>query len=231
MEPQSFKHGNPSNKQRGLITAGLLLLSVALLAGLTWIVLDNLKADPSNETGSILATETDLEAQLLQQKTELADKTSQLEEASTEIDNLNNTVISTTARMNSVMATQSAQQAAYDLLAASLESNKTTYQQDQDQLAQLQSKLMCDNSANFTADFTSNNTLSNSLKTFIGKIGGNSTYASWDVLWPNSKNAIHRITVYQDGRSFTNVFIAYFDEKGFSNKGVFWVNRACWLEK
>ena len=231
MESQTSKMVNPPDKLRAVIVAVLIFLFIILIIGLGWIYLDNFQAAQSLEVGSSLGTETALQAQILQQDADIADKSSRLEEAAATINNLNSALTTLTTQTNDALATQTSQKNTNGLLAASNESYKTIYQEYQAQINQIQAELMCDNSSSFKADYGSNYTLSNSLKKFIGDIGGNFAYASWDFLWPNSKNAVHRITVHQDGRSFTNIFIAYFDEKDFSKKGVFWVNRACWLDK
>ncbi len=136
-----------------------------------------------------------------------------------------------TAQITDSLATQTALRNENDLLAASNETLNTTNQQDQEMIGQIQTELICDNSSNFKADYRSNYTMADALKAFIGDLGGNFAQASWDFLWSGSKNTIHRITVIQDSRSFTNIFLVYFDEKDFSTKGVFWINRACWLDK
>jgi hypothetical protein len=231
MESRTPKIPTSSGRLRLLMITALLILFVGLTASLGWIYFDSLEGDNPLGTAPLTETTSVSQNQLLQQQAELSDKAGRLEQANATIAALTSTVNSLTVQLQSAIATQTTQINTIDLLAASIESFKTTYQQDQDQLHQIQAELMCDNAGYFKADYSSNASLSNSLKAFIGQIGGNTTYATWDLLWPNSKNATHRITVHQDGRSFTNVFIVYFNEKDFSNKGVFWVNRGCWLDK
>ncbi len=222
---------NPTRSSRVLIISGLIILFAASLMGVAWIYLANTNAVDPSGSQLIFETETALSAQVQQQKTEIAEKALQVESGTTTIDQLNATLASLTHQRDSALATQTAQKTISDLLAASLESYKATYEQDQASIAQIQSELTCDNTNYFKPDYTSNITLSKSLKYFISEIGGNFTYATWELLFPSSKNAIHRVIVHQDNRSFTNVFIVYFDETDFSTKGVFWINRACWLDK
>jgi TolA-binding protein len=231
METQASKSYQLTSKLRLRILTILVVLSIAVLIGFGWISFENRQTASSVEIGSLTVNRSTLEAQLTQQQASLAQKEAQLQDATTRINELNATIITITTQLDEAAATQTAQIQENNLLSASNQSYISTYQQDQTKISELQTKLICDNSGSFKADYHSNYTMADSLKTFIGDMGGNFTSATWDLLWSGSKNSIHKITVFQDNRSFTNIFMVYYDEKDFSTKGVFWINRACWLDR
>jgi hypothetical protein len=231
METQASKSVQISPKLRLRILTILVVLSIVVLIGFGWISFENRQTASTVEIGSLTVNKSTLESQVAQQQTSLVQKEAQLQDATIKISGLNATIITMTTQMEEVLATQTAQIQENDLLSASNQSFKTTNQQDQAKISELQTRLTCDNSGSFKADYHSNYTMADSLKTFIGDMGGNFTSATWDLLWSGSKNSIHKITVFQDNRSFINIFMVYYDEKDFSTKGVFWINRACWLDR
>jgi hypothetical protein len=209
----------------------LVLFSILALLGFGWVSFENRQTASTLEIGSLTTNKSNLEAQVTQQQAGLEGISARLQDSSDTVKRLNETVITLTAQINANLATQTAQQNEIDTLYTNNEKTQAAYQDTLAKLNQLQTEVVCDNASSFRADYTNNPTISKSLKAFIGDIGGNLTYTTWDLLWPSSKNSIHRITVVQDGRSFTNIFMVYFDEKDFSTRGVFWINRSCWLDK
>jgi hypothetical protein len=220
-----------TRKIRLRILTILVLFSILALIGFGWVSFENRQTASIVEIGSLTANKSNLEAQLTQQQAGLEGISARLQDSSDTVKRLNETVITLTAQLNADFATQTAQQNEIDTLNADKEKTQAAYQETLAKLSRLQTEIVCDNASSFRADYTNNPTISKSLKTFIGEIGGNLTYTTWDLLWPASKNSIHRITVVQDGRSFTNIFMVYFDEKDFSTRGVFWINRSCWLDR
>jgi hypothetical protein len=231
METQTSRPVRLSQKSRLRILAVMVMLTITVLVSIGWVSFEDIETNSSLKVEALNAAETSLKATLSQQQASQAGKDALLENAASTIDVFNATLNTMSAQVNSLQATQTAQSRENDSLAASLQAYREASRQDQARLDQIQSELICDNSSYFKADYSSNSAMATSLKAFIGEIGGNFAYASWDFLWPASKNAIHRVTVVQDGRSFTNIFVVYYEEIDFSNKGVFWVNRACWIDK
>jgi len=80
---------------------------------------------------------------------------------------------------------------------------------------------------NITQDisYVSNSSASDSLKVYVGDIGGNVVWAEWDSIWSDAITSIHKLSTSE----FLYVFIVYFDEFGFP-EGTWYVDGQCWVE-
>jgi hypothetical protein len=148
-----------------------------------------------------------------------------------EFDNYKQGALSTQSSLTTLL-TQSSNQSATNAVqlatSVSLLADETTkydavYADDQ-RLAKLTKCLQI----SFKPDYSSNSAMSSALKIYAGDtIGGNITSASWDIIWTDSRDAIHNIIVHTSTGNIKASYIVYLDD--FSSRGVFDVNRQCWL--
>ena len=97
------------------------------------------------------------------------------------------------------------------------------------EIDKLEKRLSCNalgDIPNFTPNYSSNSEMSTALKELIGEARGSVVNATWDILWTDSKTAIHKVSTSES----MDVFIVYFDEPDFSKESIYWANRQCWLE-
>ena len=98
------------------------------------------------------------------------------------------------------------------------------YEQTRRVLA-LEATTRCDRTPT-TIDYSSQSGVSNSLKTWLEETIGTIDDAEWDIVWDNSKTAIH----YLYGE-FLYVYIVFFDEPDLNHaNSIFDVSNICCLE-
>jgi hypothetical protein len=209
----------------------MVLLSIAALVSFGWVSYENNQAAAALEVGSSRATGSALDQQLSQQQDQLSAAEARLEAANAEIAGLQATSAAQASQLAAASATQTAAQAKNEALAEDNARYQEQLQAGQAMADSMLAQLACVDTSYFKADYRDNSGMSAALKTYVGNIGGSNATATWSLLWNSSKTAIHRVTVLQDNHTFTNIFIVYFDEVDFSKHGVFWVNRACWLDR
>jgi hypothetical protein len=94
------------------------------------------------------------------------------------------------------------------------------------ELSTIKDRIVCTDQPSIDLSYTSNSKASSILKYYVGEIVGSVDSAEWEVIWTDSKTAIH----YLASDEYLVTFIVYFDEKELnSKKGIFWVARQCWL--
>ena len=76
-------------------------------------------------------------------------------------------------------------------------------------------------------DYTSNSTVSASLKEYVGDSDGTIKSATWDVIWNNSKTAMHKLS-----GKYLWVFIVYFNNTELNNSNmVYDVTNNCFMKE
>jgi hypothetical protein len=92
----------------------------------------------------------------------------------------------------------------------------------------LADKALCQIDKKYTFDMSNQNTISESLKIFVGDTTGKVTNATWDNVWSNAKTAIHKlntkdyliefvIDIKDDSRNTTNL--------------IYWVDSQCFIDE
>ena len=214
-----------------------LLLSISILVYILVIYIPNKNKDNEYSESILIDQNQTLDEQnqameaeasknrkdLSAKEQELINNNSQLEESIQRNDTLS-------SDLDNALATQDALQAKSDGLKQTSGALRTQYNQSQSELTRLQGAVSCDLTDSFiesNPNYSSNSTISNSIKKLLEDIRGDISDAKWDVIWSDSRVAMHEITSNEG----VDVFIAYFDEGDYRSEGVYWVNLQCWLER
>lgn len=95
------------------------------------------------------------------------------------------------------------------------------------ELQSLKELTTCQDLPLLDISYTSNPTASVKLKDWVGDYAGSTVRASWEVVWTNSKVAMHKISTVK----YLYIFLVYFDEPDMGRvKSVFYLSGRCWLE-
>lgn len=230
----SEKTGGKSKKIIYTLLAGFLVL--ALITAIVVVSLNYIKglrriheqeisrlSDANAALGSELR---EMKDELSTSNANLSKTNNELNDTQQELDLSNQQVISVTSSLESAVATQT-------VLQFIKEKQSATIQNVNAKLQKLNT-LLCSNIgySPFVTEFGGNADVSIELHRYVDDLTTSRfVSATYDVIWNNTKAAEHNIIMVdaEDNERVKYVFIVYYDEEGHSDKGVFWVNRQCWL--
>jgi hypothetical protein len=77
-----------------------------------------------------------------------------------------------------------------------------------------------------SVDFTNNATVSKALVDYLGDVGGSNLFAKWEIIWSNTRAAIHRIS-----GKYLWVYIVTFEDSFGMHDVIYDVGENCFLYK
>lgn len=86
-----------------------------------------------------------------------------------------------------------------------------------DEISSLEDKVVCVDRPRISHSYKTNQEASDKLETWLGDVEGSVNEAEWDVIWTNSKAAIHN----QYTSEFLHVFLVFFNEPDLNKEDAY----------
>lgn len=147
-------------------------------------------------------------------------------QSSFDLQQAQSTVNSLQATATEQQSTLNTQEGLANLYLSQATESKRQLENLRTEISALQALVNCKNVPRLNPSYISNASVSEDLKDWIGDVSGAVRSATWDVIWSNSKTAVHYINT-----DYLYTFIVFFDESAVGQSaGVFFVDNQCWLD-